>query len=257
MEDNIQPNKKQPPYSSSSSSFIIYKTDAFAITVNNETGIFRIQFAYSSPETARSLLKTKLIQGGTSTDNYKVIQFKANSVRSLAQFRSELKSSTGAPTLPISIAAHMTACLTKQLDHLISHESRTIIGYSAEDIIVINNQKFAYLGSEFLTKIDYTNNTTQLCSPFTSADFFVSPELLKITELPAQVHYKTAYFSLACLIVFGLLDSQDFYTEYLRDKQASNILSALQSHPIHGTKLYWLLSRCLLEDPEKRSILLI
>lgn len=246
MEDNNNNNQFRE----------VYKTDASKITVNAQTGIFRIEFAYSSPEIVRSLLKTKLIQGGTSTDNYKVVQFKANSVRSLMQLKSDLKVSTGSPTLPISVAAHMTACLTKQLKHLISHECRTIIGYSAEYIIVINDQKFAYLGSEYVSEI-VDSKTTRLSCPFTTSDFFVSPELLKITELPSQVHYKTAYFSMACLIISCLLYNPTFYTEYLQHKQALQIISSLHSHPISETKLYWLLSRCLLEDPERRSILLI
>ena len=34
-------------------------------------------------------------------------------------------------------------------------------------------------------------------------------------------------------------------------------LKHLDTHPIKNTKLYWLLSRCLLEDPNKRSIIFI
>ena len=37
----------------------------------------------------------------------------------------------------------------------------------------------------------------------------------------------------------------------------NNPLSYLDKHPIKNTKLYWLLSRCLEEDPNKRSIIFI
>ena len=243
----------------------IYTIDDVKIKVDDQTGIFRIEFAHPSPSLIRSLVKTKLIQGATSTSDYKTIQFKATSVKSFAQFQSDLKAATGASNLPIGIAAHMTGCLTQQLKYLISTESRTIIGYAAANVIVINDKKFAYLGSEFVSEIkpidpDQDNNLdnrTQICYPFSPTDFFVSPELLRITELPSYVHYKTAYFSMACLIIYALLNNTDFYTEYLQHRQADKIITALHPHPINETKLYWLLSRCLLEDPERRTILLI
>lgn len=243
----------------------IYKTDGAKIKVDDQTGIFRIEFAHANPPFIRSLIKTKLIQGGTSTSDYKTIQFKATSVKSLAQFQSDLKTATGSPNLPISVAAHLISCLTHQLKYLVSTESRTIIGYAAENIIVINDKKFAYLGSEFVSEIEApdpdnnnnNNNTVKITYPFSTTDFFVSPELLKITDLPSHVHYKTAYFSMACLIIYTLLSNTEFYTEYLRHRQADKIVASLHPHPINGTKLYWLLSRCLLDNPERRTILLI
>ena len=246
----------------------IYTIDDVKIRVDDQTGIFRIEFAHPTPSLIRSLVKTKLIQGATSTSDYKTIQFKATSVKSFAQFQSDLKAATGASNLPIGIAAHMTGCLTQQLKYLVSTESRTILGYAAANVIVINDKKFAYLGSEFVSEIEaliqdddnhdnHDNHNTQICYPFSPTDFFVSPELLRITELPSYVHYKTAYFSMACLIIYALLNNADFYTEYLQHRQADKIITALQPHPINETKLYWLLSRCLLEDPERRTILLI
>ena len=41
------------------------------------------------------------------------------------------------------------------------------------------------------------------------------------------------------------------------DKKEEVTLKHLDTHPIKDTKLYWLLSRCLLEDPNKRSIIFI
>ncbi len=38
-----------------------------------------------------------------------------------------------------------------------------------------------------------------------------TPEMLRITELPSQVHYKTSYFSLGCLLLYALTGgSEDF-----------------------------------------------
>ena len=93
--------------------------------------------------------------------------------------------------------------------------------------------------------------------PFKPTDFFFSPEMIKIKELPAYVHFKISYFSLACLIMKLLLGDDEFYMEYLKDNHSSKILEYLNNHPIRETKIYWLLSRCLVEQPNNRSILLI
>jgi len=97
----------------------------------------------------------------------------------------------------------------------------------------------------------------QISCPFTANDFYVSPELLNINKLPSYVHYKTSYFSLACLIIYSLSSNDKFYKEYLNDKQPDRIIEILNNHPIKNTKMYWLLSRCLVEDPKNRSILFI
>jgi hypothetical protein len=76
----------------------IYTIDDVSIKVDDQTGIFRIEFAYPSPSLIRSLVKTKLIQGATSTSDYKTIQFKATSVKSFAQFQSDLKAATDKAT---------------------------------------------------------------------------------------------------------------------------------------------------------------
>ena len=191
-----------------------------------------------------SLIKTKIIQGGTATDDYKTLQFKANTVTTL------IRNKTAA------FAAQMTSSLATQLNYLITSESRTIIGYAPENIIVINGKKSAFIGSEWVVELEGT--MFQLTYPFGPHDFFVSPELFKVKELPAYVHYKTAYFSLACLIAHVLLGTEhEYYNEYLKNKNPETILTYLNNHSINGTKLYWLLSRCLVDDPRKRSILYI
>jgi hypothetical protein len=57
-----------------------------------------------------------------------------------------------------------------------------------------------------------------------------------------------------------LLSNDKFYFKYLQQqakeaKEAIEIISCLNMHPIKHTKLYWLLSRCLGEEPERRSII--
>jgi hypothetical protein len=222
----------------------VYNSDFVNIVEGPNKGIFKIIFAYPSRALINSLIKTKIIQGGTATDDYKTLQFKANTVTTL------IKNKTTA------FAAQMTSSLATQLNYLITSESRTIIGYAPENIIVINGKKSAFIGSEWVVELEGT--VFQLTYPFGPTDFFVSPELFKVKELPAYVHYKTAYFSLACLIAHVLLGTEhEYYNEYLKNKNPETILTYLNNHSINGTKLYWLLSRCLVDDPRKRSILYI
>ena len=233
----------------------IYSNDTLKIIQekNNKT-IYKIEFNYQYPSLIRSLTKTHIIQGGTITDDYSCLRFKAVSVVPFPIFQEQHKKEYGSKSLSINLASNMLKSLTAQLSHLISKESQTIIGYNPEDIIVINGKTFAFLDSELIADIGPAGKEMATIScPFNVTDFFVSPEILKIKELPSHVHYKTSYFSLGCLLLYALTGgSEDFYKEYLTRR--SFILNQLH---FKNTKLYWLLSRCLVEEPEKRSILFI
>ena len=227
---------------------------------NNKT-MYKIEFNYPCPALIRSLTKTHIIQG-TITDDYTTLRFKALSVKSFPQFIEEQNKVRGSKTLSINLAANMISNLSAQLSHLISNESKTIIGYAPENIIVINDQTFAFLDSELVAEIDPVGKEMATIScPFKVTDFFASPEILKIKELPSHVHYKTSYFSLGCLLLYALtegrLEGEDFYKEYLKELKCEKIHEYLTGLHFKNTKLYWLLSRCLVEEPKKRSILFI
>lgn len=224
----------------------IYSNENVKIIKENTNSLFKMELIYSDAKLLNSLIKTRIIQGGTVTDDYKTLKFKASSVKSLKEFRK----------LTINETEILIANLSQQLKYLITEETHTVLGYSPENIIVIDEKKFAFLGSDFLSKIE-NNNNILISYPFTTNEFFVSPELLNVKELPSYVHYKTAYFSLACLAIYVLLYEDDFYSKYLNNKNTETILNSLNLHPVKDTKIYWLLSRCLVEEAEKRSILFI
>ena len=233
----------------------IYSNNYLKISKDTSKSIFTIELSVSNQILINSLIKTRIIQGGTVTDDYKSIKFKAQSVKSLLQFKEEHNKILGSYSLPINIVAKMLNNLGNQLNYLERIYSCTILGYTPENVIVINDQKFAFVGSEYITEID--NNMILISSPFTSKDFYLSPELLNINELPSFVNYKTSYFSLACLLINALLSNEDFYEDYLKHQQTDIIIKHLNTHLIKETRLYWLLSRCLVEDPKNRCIQLI
>jgi serine/threonine protein kinase len=189
---------------------------------------------------------------GSSTDEmYRTITFKAETVKTLKQY-------IGKTRLSIPEVAKIMRSLVQQLSYLIHKESSTIIGYNLDDILVINDETVAFLGSEFVANIDVETNMAMISCPFSSNDGFFSPEMLHIKEIPSFVHYKTSYFSLACVIIYLLLGCDDeFYKEYIKKSQSKIIIEYLQHHPIKESKLYWLLIRCLVEEPKNRSILFL
>ena len=55
--------------------------------------------------------------------------------------------------MPYNLVLKMTHNLVTQLKYLISHFSQTFLGYSPENLIVIDKHKFVYLCDEFLLDI--------------------------------------------------------------------------------------------------------
>lgn len=227
------------------------------VKILKENDSYKIEFKTMQYELINSLLKTRIITGGSTDDSYKFIYLKANKVITLKEYQNENKEKNGRLGILVSDAVKMLRSLVVQLNYLISNHACTILGYAPEEIIVINDEKFAYLGSELVAKIDEESNMAMISYPYSTSDFFVSPELLKIKELPSYVHFKTAYFSLALLIIYMLIGDREFYTEYLNHNHSENILTFLNNHPVKNSKFYWLLSRCLVEDAKERSIILI
>jgi serine/threonine protein kinase len=228
----------------------IHRNNNLKITKNVANNIFRIELKRSNPALLCSL--TKFIKGSTCSDDYLLLTFKAYSVEMLNKNRLEKPS--------ISMAANMAATLGGQLCDLLSY-SVTFIGFNAENIMVVNGNIFLFLDIGLMREVEDEKMT--IFTPFTSSDFFFSPELKFANKLPLVLHYKTSYFSLGCLLLYVLLCYDDaFYQEYLLlgfdSEFIGNIFKKyLKNHPIKETKLYWLIERCLVEEPEKRVILFI
>jgi serine/threonine protein kinase len=222
-----------------------------------ENSIYKIHFHYAAYSLVSSLVKSRLIMGSSTDETYTTITFKAESVKTLKQYLQDNEVRTGKQSVLISDVSKMIRSLVMQLSYLITKTSSTIIGYTPENIIVINDEKFAFLGSDFVANFDEVTEMAMISCPFSPKDFFFSPEIIRIKEIPSYIHYKSSYFSLACLIIYALLGDDEFYKEYLRHKQIETIIEYIDNHPIKQTKIYWLLSRCLVEQPNNRSILLI
>lgn len=211
---------------------------------NNQ--IYKIEFRHTAYPLIRSLIKTHLITGGTTNEEYTILTFKAKSVKRLTDTK-----------LSIPEVEQLAKNLTIQLEYMITNETCVPLGLNPRDVIIINETIPVYVGNEFTIEIEDDSQHVNICSPFSTDDFFLAPELTKITDLPYRVHFKAVYFSMAILIIYELLGKRyDFYEDYLRT-DTQKIMELLNKHPIYQTKIYWFLSRCLIEDPKRRSLLYI
>jgi len=234
----------------------LYSNDSLKIIRSSENKyIYRIEFAYPSPILIHSLIKTKLLRGATCTDDYKLLTFKAYSVQMYDKSTKKNIYSVG----------NMVATLAAQLKYMYDTYSVTFVGFNTEKIIVIDDTKFLFLDGDLIKEIDEDTNTIMISEPFNRGEFFFSPEMENITnnQLPVYIHYKTSYFSLGCLLFYALLTEElatTFYKDYLSEERIDDIVNKyLNTHTtsFKETKLYWLICRCLVEEPEKRSIVFI
>lgn len=218
---------------------------------------FTIFFDSYNEALIKSISKTKIILGATTTEKYKTLSFKASNVESFLDFQKDLERENKIIKLPYNLILKMTHNLVIQINYLITHFSKTFLGFSPKNLIVIDKTKFIYLCDEFL--LDINNDKNLLISfPFTHDDFFLSPELIHIKEIPSFVNYKVSYFSLGCLLLHGLLGEYNLIDWNEEDKiRQNNLKRLLNALFFKNTKFYWLLERSLVEEPNNRCLLFI
>ena len=206
-----------------------------------------------------SLIRTHIILGASVIDNYQTLHFKAYSLESYEEYKESLYKNNGTKCFPYNIALKMSYYLSKQLNYLICHEEKCFYELNTQYIMVIDESKFIYLSNSHLLELDQQN--LQIMRPFVLKNTeqnidFVSPELLQIKELPYKLHFKTIFYSLACLLVYSLTNEQ------INNITNSECITNTQEieellKPIKETKLYWLIKRCLEREPEKRILVLV
>jgi serine/threonine protein kinase len=151
----------------------------------------------------------------------------------------------------------MIKCLCEQLEYL--HKNNlAFYGFDMDDIIVINETQFIIINNKYIQTIDSSNSSLTFYSPF-SKPYFSSPELKNLKCLPANIDYRTSYYSLGALIVFYLFDyklpsENDTKRENQEDEDEAED-KVFES--ILNTKLYWFLKRCLNDNPKKRILLFL
>ena len=239
----------------------IIKNDEFNVYRDNrKETLYKIVFpTYTTNYSLiNSITKTNIIKGSTITDDYKSITFQALSVKTLPQYLSYLKNTQNNNTLDIKNSLKMIFYLSNQLKYLINNEKKCFYRYNPNKILIIDETKFMYLSNEDLLKIEPETENIEI-NTVISLDWFVSPEILKITSIPERVHYKTIYYSLGALIIYSLysiniLDIRNDITNELEEieeiEETEEIILKIK-----GTKLYYFLKRCLNKTIENRTLI--
>ena len=212
--------------------------------ISNTYLTHEMRFTYPSKALIASFTQTNIMTGYTITDNYKSVIFHSPSIQKL-----NIKQK-----ITFDVIIKMIYYLSLQLDFLIKNYNKCFIGYSAKNILVIDDNKFIYIpNEEDIYDINRLNDKITITFPFNLTDFFQSPETLSIKTIPSDIHYKSVYFSLGCLII-DCFNGYDNQSNNQSNKKYEELLDTLI---IKNSKLYYFLKRCLNKEPEKRTVLYI
>jgi hypothetical protein len=169
-------------------------------------------------------------------DGKRISTVNANKIEKLSNFIKNKK-------VEYHIALKMIYNLSTQI-FLLKQIDIGIIQFDIEDIIVIDDgKKFLFVNPLKMTKIKHKNQKIEKIIKKTK---FSPPEILNLAAIPALIHYKSSLHSLALLAIFCLTKD---------DEKLKDPLYAIDF--MYGTKLYWSLERCLVDNPKNRFFYII
>lgn len=180
----------------------------------------------------------KIVEQKKEGDLIKKFTIKADSVTTLKELLKKHKNK-----LPYELCMELLYNIGNQIQTL----ERFYLGIpyiDLDDIIVVNEKTFLFLNNDKL--IDIKSQQIEIDQPIKKSMFF-SPELQQIKKIPANISYKSSFYSLGSLIVFCY---------YYRELDMNSEIS-LQIKSLYTSKLYWSLLRLLEKDTSKRHYLII
>ena len=181
---------------------------------------------------------------------------KAKKVRYYSDFLREEYLKHGRSPLSHAWCLRIAYCLSKQIEYLISNESKCFYKLDYHHLLVMDDC-FFYLSPTALIPLE--EEKMHIYS-YSLKDGFFSPELnQKTLTIPISVHYKTIYYSLGLLLVSALKDDNDVYNN---DYSVQNLQNPLEkiNYPlekINGTKLYFFIVRCLQKEIHERYLIFL
>ena len=217
----------------------------FSIIQNNESSVYTISFSSRSEDIIKSIIHTNQLQGASTTDDYKSIIFKASSVKSFDTYHAKIQ---GGGKMRYNDMLSMIRALSTQLDYLIHARQKCFLLYTLENLLVIDDAKFVYVSNDHLLSIDPSAPSSMLLTfPLSKTVGFLSPEILSANIIPCKINYKTIYYSLGLLVLYGLtgLNDADSMDEAIKDMNGL------------GSKIFGFVKRCLDKDLNTRCLLFI
>ena len=199
--------------------------------------------------------------------------FEAAAVLTVRQYLARCQHAT-----ELYVALRLVHDLGRQMQALLS-AGRGIACFSPDDVLVITHRdsdafahsddgalsdaqqdpQFLFLNDRLVFEVDDSDGALLIDRALHAADAFLPPELVGQAKNKDKdqakdkdkdkdkVHFKTAYYSAAQLVIHFLLNV-DVSPE-------TDLNQCLQ--PIKGTKLYWFLLRCLNRAPSERKYIYI
>jgi hypothetical protein len=184
--------------------------------------------------------------------------FEAVAVLTVRQYLARCQHAT-----ELYVALRLVHGLGRQMQALLS-AGRGIACFSPDDVLVITHRdsdafahsddgalsnaqqdpQFLFLNDRLVFEVDDSDGALLIDRALHAADAFLPPELVDQKD---KVHFKTAYYSAAQLVIHFLLN-----VDVSPDTDLNECLQ-----PIKGTKLYWFLLRCLNRAPSERKYIYI
>ena len=123
------------------------------------------------------------------------------------------------------------------------------------EIFVINPIQavptYFYMDTKYFLPIE--NENIEVSIPFMKNNYFLSPELRKIKDIPSIINKNSIYYSIGVLISYSI--NKSFFKASKYEYDTENIINNLDS--IFETKLYYGVIRCLKNNPQDRFLLYI
>lgn len=138
--------------------------------------------------------------------------------------------------------------ITKQMTYLHSI-NYGFYGFDLNDILTIDNH-FIICSTQYL---EHLIDDSFLFDIPIESPYFSSPEIIKLTTLPSEINYKCGYYSLGTLIIFCIMNKYLLVANEIKSTEEINKIIM----PFKNTKIGWFIQRCLNNDINKRSLLLI
>jgi len=226
---------------------------------NHKHSIF---FSYANEPLIKSIVSQEILPKCSQT-NYNVINFNADKVERLIDYRNPNTNANTNTTHQLENVTQMLYDLSSQLNYLMQRYSKCFLGYYSTNVLVISYEgvkRFVYIPkSEDIC--DIVDNTLRVSHPFTRHKLYESPETLAIKCIPSFINRKSIYYSLGCLVLDGLRFAngdrfmlkhacidETCYEDYIERN-----LKLLEDSFLKGSKLYYCLKRCLQKEADDRS----
>lgn len=144
---------------------------------------------------------------------------------------------------------HGIACFSVDDVAIITHRASDAFTHTGDDsdIDSRDDPQFLFLNDRLVFEVDRSDGTLVIDRAMDTRDAFLSPEMREPQPQPQPqpVHFKTAYYSAALLVLYFLLNVNG-------DVDMDECM-----RPIKGTKLQWFLLRCLNPVPAERTYIYI